>query len=301
MENILREPIEEYLSAKQQNFAGNNVADKLRNIYPSIIENIISDKNRYKIVGSPGKGQWTDCPWIAILDILITKTPQSGFYPVFIFKADMSGVYLSLNQGVTEVLENYKRDSKQVLRLRAQDFRAKIDFSNELFNIDLKSKSQNAKLYEAGNIIAKYYSANNLPNEEEIKSDILKFLSYYDEIILNDNQYEIQEGLTAIEQKKLRLHYRIERNSSIAEKVKKHKGYICETCNFDFKKTYGKIGEKYIEAHHLNPISNLDIGTFKVNIKDDFAVLCANCHRMIHKLSDPSNINFLREILTQNT
>ncbi|MFK7049382.1 MrcB family domain-containing protein [Flavobacterium columnare] len=296
MENILREPITEYLKEKKTNFSGNQLANKLRKDIPEKITKLISNKERYKIQGSPGKGNWTDCPWIAILDILITKSPQSGFYPVFLFTADMSGIYLSLNQGVTEVLEYYKKDSKQVLKLRAEDFRAKINFNNELIKIDLKSKSKNAILYEAGNIIAKYYPSTNLPSDEELKADIQKFLKYYDEIIFNDNQYELKEGLNAIEQKKLRLHFRIERNSSISNKVKDVKGYTCEACNFDFKQKYGTLGDKFIEAHHLTPISKLDLGNFEVNLENDFAVLCSNCHRMIHRLEDPSDLNKLKSI-----
>lgn len=105
MEKLLREPIDNYLVAKEGSFAGNDLADKLRKVFPQMIGDILTDKIRYKVVGSPGKGNWTDCPWIAILDRLITKTPQSGYYPVFIFKADMTGVYLSLNQGVTDIMK----------------------------------------------------------------------------------------------------------------------------------------------------------------------------------------------------
>lgn len=158
MERILREPIESYLIQKQETFAGNPLANSLRNEFPDLVRNVLTDQTRYKVSGSPGKGNWTDSPWIAILDTLITDTPQSGYYPVFLFKADMSGVYLSLNQGVTEVRENYKRDASNVLRLRAEDFRAKIDINeSDILNIDLASNNQNARLYQAGNIIAKYY------------------------------------------------------------------------------------------------------------------------------------------------
>ncbi len=64
-------------------------------------------KGTYK--GSAGAGNWSATPWIAILDILITDTPQSGYYPVFLFRDDMSGFYLSLNQGVTDIRLKYKR------------------------------------------------------------------------------------------------------------------------------------------------------------------------------------------------
>ena len=253
------------------------------------------------MTGSPGKGNWTDNPWIAILDTLITDTPQSGYYPVFLFKSDMSGVYLSLNQGVTEVKEYYKRDAKNVLKLRAEDFRAKIDIDeNDLLEIDLNSSSSNAKLYKAGNIIAKYYSADNLPNVSELTTAVLRFLHLYEELTFNDTQIDEKKDLTAIEKKQYRLHFRIERNSGVSKKVKKFKGYTCEACDFNFIDKYGELGREFIEAHHLTPIANLGIGQFQINIQTDFAVLCSNCHSMIHRLDDPSNLGQLRQIISQN-
>lgn len=301
MNRILREPIENYLTQKQLTFGGNQLADKLRNEYPNLIAQILPDKTRYKVTGSPGKGKWTDNPWIAILDTLITETPQSGYYPVFIFKSDMSGVYLSLNQGVTEVREYYKRDAKNVLRLRAEDFRAKIDIANnDLLEIELNSTSTNARLYQAGNIVAKYYSAHNLPNVAELTVDILHYLHLYEELTFNDTQINEKKDLTAIEKKQYRLHFRIERNSGISKKVKNFKGYICEACNFDFMSKYGELGRQFIEAHHLTPIASLGIGQFQINIQTDFAVLCSNCHSMIHRLDDPSDLEQLRNIMRQN-
>ena len=64
-----------------------------------------------------------------------------------------------------------------------------------------------------------------------------------------------------------------------------------------FDEFYGEIGKDFIESHHLKPISEIEIGEFKIDLKNDFAVLCSNCHRMIHKLEDPSDINKLKEII----
>lgn len=213
----------------------------------------------------------------------------------------MSGVYLSLNQGVTEVREYYKRDTKNVLKLRAEDFRAKIDIDeNDLLEIDLNSNSSNAKLYTAGNIIARYYSADNLPNVAELTTDVLRFLHLYEELTFNDTQIDEKKDLTAIEKKQYRLHFRIERNSGVSKKVKDFKGYICEACDFNFVDKYGELGRQFIEAHHLTPIANLGIGQFQINIQTDFAVLCSNCHSMIHRLDDPSDLEQLRQIIRQN-
>ena len=82
--------------------------------------------------------------------------------------------------------------------------------------------------------------------------------------------------------------------------VKKERGYVCEACGFDFKKIYGDIslnkkGETYIEAHHLTPLSSLPEGKAqKFNPKDDFRVLCANCHKMVHRKNPPYTIEEIK-------
>lgn len=54
----------------------------------------------------------------------------------------------------------------------------------------------------------------------------------------------------------------------------------CEVCAFDFARTYGDLGEGYIEVHHVTPL--YVSGTRETKL-DDLACLCANCHRMCHR------------------
>jgi hypothetical protein len=48
-----------------------------------------------------GKGNWARVPWVAIIDARETDAPGGGIYCVFLFREDMTGVYVTLNQGVT--------------------------------------------------------------------------------------------------------------------------------------------------------------------------------------------------------
>lgn len=66
-----------------------------------------------------------------------------------------------------------------------------------------------------------------------------------------------------------------------ADAIRIH-GVICKGCKFDFYKIYGPHGENYIEVHHLVPLSSL-VEVTLINPKTDMTVLCANCHRMIHR------------------
>jgi hypothetical protein len=58
----------------------------------------------------------------------------------------------------------------------------------------------------------------------------------------------------------------------------------CEVCGFDFSATYGSVGEGFCEVHHLSPLSASDESV--TTTLADLAVLCSNCHRIIHR-SDP--------------
>jgi len=56
----------------------------------------------------------------------------------------------------------------------------------------------------------------------------------------------------------------------------------CEVpgCQFDFAATYGLLGREFAEVHHLRPLADLD-GPIETTLAD-LAVVCANCHRMLH-------------------
>jgi len=77
-----------------------------------------------------------------------------------------------------------------------------------------------------------------------------------------------------------------------AEAISIH-GTKCMVCGFDFEERYGERGKGFIEVHHLTPVSELGSNT-KVNSTIDLAVVCSNCHRMIHRQKD--NILSLGEL-----
>lgn len=54
----------------------------------------------------------------------------------------------------------------------------------------------------------------------------------------------------------------------------------CEVCTFDFARTYGELGRDYIEVHHVRPLH--DSGPVTTRL-EDLALLCSNCHRMVHR------------------
>lgn len=290
-----------YLNEKNNLFGKNKLADNIRKSYlEPFYEILVGYGDRYVICGSPGKGNWADCPWIGIFDSIKTSSAQYGYYLVYLFDKNMHGVYLSLNQGVTAIKEEYKRNTSEVLSTRAEDFRCKLDFDPaDEIPISLNSSLPNPKLYEKGNILAVYYAAENLPSEDVLEKDLKRFLHYYQNLVLVDTSDVSNNKDSFVELKQKRLHERFDRCGNVSLKVKNIRGYQCEACGLRFIDKYGKLGEGFIETHHLLPFALLKEGNTHLSL-NDFVVLCSNCHRMIHRLDDPSNLEELRTIINKN-
>jgi 5-methylcytosine-specific restriction protein A len=74
------------------------------------------------------------------------------------------------------------------------------------------------------------------------------------------------------------------RREKIRESLRANGGkLICEVplCGFDFAKMYGALGEGYAQVHHLLPLSKSPKDGREIKLKD-LAIVCANCHVMIH-------------------
>lgn len=114
-----------------------------------------------------------------------------------------------------------------------------------------------------------------------------------------------EEGAEAEEGRLLtRMHRIRERNRELVRKkrdaVLRETGRLaCEACSFDFNETYGEHGRGFIEVHHLLPLYVLKPGS-RTRMQD-LAVLCANCHRMVHAKAKWLTLSELKELLAQRT
>ncbi len=128
-----------------------------------------------------------------------------------------------------------------------------------------------------------------ISNSNELRDKI--FGIGEDEQTTND---EISEGSIIY-----RFHKALERSKKIVKKKKeqvwKQRGkLVCEVCDFDFQLVYGELGRGFIECHHRTPLSRL-----KTSIKttlNDLALVCANCHRMLHRRSNETVENLRKSI-----
>jgi len=97
-----------------------------------------------------------------------------------------------------------------------------------------------------------------------------------------------------------RKHRTRERNRELVKKAKdkrkKEAGVLkCDVCQFNFFEKYGDIGTDYIECHHTKPVSELE-DSDKTQLKD-IALVCANCHRMLHRKRPWLSIEQLKSLL----
>lgn len=96
--------------------------------------------------------------------------------------------------------------------------------------------------------------------------------------------------------RKLQKHLTVERSIRLVNRFKENLvSYECTICGFDFFEKYGELGEGFIEAHHKIPVSSLHENQ-RIKI-DDFAAVCSNCHRMLHRKNPPIGIQKLKDIL----
>lgn len=118
----------------------------------------------------------------------------------------------------------------------------------------------------------------------------------------NLNSVDITEDDIGFEEgkKKLKQHVVRERNPQVInlakEKFKqKHGRLFCEICEFDFFNVYGELDEDFIEGHHTIPVSELQEGE-RTRV-EDIAIVCSNCHKMLHRRRPWLTKNQLKELI----
>ena len=125
----LEQILNKYLIEKGKSFKGNEFNKMMTVDLPEIFyEELKLDRGRYFVTGSCGKGNWANIPWIAIFDKTISISATRGYYIVILFKEDMSGFYLSLNQGYTWFEENFKKkEAKSKIKYISEKIRNQLE------------------------------------------------------------------------------------------------------------------------------------------------------------------------------
>ena len=99
-----------------------------------------------------------------------------------------------------------------------------------------------------------------------------------------------------------RFHIYKERDRRFARMVRRHyKSHsggklICQACGCVPVKTYGPNGKSCVEAHHKIPIEQLQPDS--VTVVSEMAMLCANCHRVVHSKRPCLTVEQVNQLVT---
>jgi 5-methylcytosine-specific restriction protein A len=280
------------------------------NEIPKIIMDSASLSDKYLVSGSVGKGMISETPWFGVFDTDITKSAQNGYYIVYLFRSDLSGVYLSLNQGWTQYETEFGvREGKEKIvenAIRAQNLlRSTSSFSFEPINL-LATKTL-AIGYELGNICSKYYPLNDLTDDKSFIDDLRNLIGTYRELkgLVGNNILDIKSKVSEDEFQKVSQIGKVKelptglikrkekniieksttawgRDADIAYTALSAANFKCE--NNPLHETFisARTNHQFVEAHHLIPMEFQKDFENSLDVPENIISICPNCHRGFH-------------------
>jgi 5-methylcytosine-specific restriction protein A len=302
----------EFPTARNEPLADHPLAAYLRHQAAQEVRDVVGRPD-LKVMGAPGQGNWADVPWVGLFHPEVTTSATRGYYVVYLFDTDMSTLNLCLGQGVTAIRDEFGAKAVDEMLRRAALIRDRVPTFAQRFGpgpAQLGGTTRLSRDYGSAVAFFRAYDLGDLPEEGALIADLRAMVGLYDLLVSRgglDNvegliEYGADQGESDLfqsveERRRYVRHNRIDRQSAAAKLAKRAHGFICQGCGFDFVAVHGELGEKYIEAHHLVPLSSLPEGQpVSMDPRSDFAVLCANCHRMVHRAKEPVAIGELREL-----
>jgi hypothetical protein len=138
---------------------------------------------------SVGQGNWATVPWIALLNTNVTRSTQEGIYVVFLIATDLNRIFLTLNQGTTNLVNDLgQREAQKRMTDIANKTRMLIpDLAAAGFVLDSKISLGGggwlAKNYEIGTIAHMDFDVNDLPSDERMNELLKVVLDAYDRAV----------------------------------------------------------------------------------------------------------------------
>lgn len=269
----------------------NDISKLVRIDLPAEIMNelTLSQTKGIKTRGSVGQyKQWARVPWFALIDSRYLEAPRLGVYVVVLFKEDMDGFYLCLEQGVQffdELSNIYKENfSKKVIGNYFERFNIKIPkgFEKNINNLFINNdKNLN---YEDSTFISKYYSLNDIQkNKFEVSflNDVSQLLDSYNDLTLkikelSEEKYESEKverivydllkknDLFATPKTFLNTFYFTE--IGLVDKQRKEFDFNVYLSNIVFGDTTKEVTSFLKKSYNMGLLKNLD-GSFKFQKK----------------------------------
>lgn len=126
-------------------------------------------------------------------------------------------------------------------------------------------------------------------NQENVAGIVGRATGFFENVIksrqpeASANEADTEEDYgRVLDRHAVRRHLGRERSRALVEQCNRRDNYRCQVCEMTFKEVYGDVGKGFAEAHHVVPLSKL-ADTVVSSVKD-LVTVCANCHRMLHRL-----------------
>ena len=269
----------------------------------------------YRCYGGYGEvnRNFAHIPWVACCRRNITRTVTDGYFIVLLFRRDMAGCWLSLNQGFTQY-KDFFAESRLALRQArvGAETLAQMVVVPEGFEtgpIDLDAGSDLGRGYQAGAIVSRYYRANDPEvTTAQFSLDFRRLLNVYDDLfaragnriiaLLPDAEGPYQAAAAEIakgeveplpagplpppERNQANNRGGWRRDPRVAAAALRAANNLCEWDNGHETFIAKRTGANFAEAHHLIPISNQGVHQHRLDVAENIISLCPTCHRKIH-------------------
>jgi 5-methylcytosine-specific restriction enzyme A len=282
---------------------------KLVKVLPDKLAALFSLPKTFKVKGSIGSGNMAEIPWIGFFDTSITTSAQSGFYIVILFKADMSGFYISLNQGWTQYQEEYGiKKGKVIIKENAVVAQNSLKTISSLNKgvLALDATGTLGKGYELGNIASSYFDLTSTLQEIDLLQEFRDLLASYSELkgmvgidILNIktsiSEESYQSAVQSAESKTIEAgpvkrksqkpkgaNSSYPRDARISKVALEEANFKCEVEGSHLTFVSKSSGQQFVEAHHLVPMEYQSEFSYSIDVPENIVALCPNCHRKIH-------------------
>ena len=154
---------------------------------------------------SVGLGTWAAVPWIALLNTRITQSAEEGVYVVFLVARELNYIFLTLNQGTTDLVHELgqREAQKRMLDVASKTRPLISDLAGADFildnNINLGGSGWRAKNYEIATIAHFDFGANNIPPDDKMNELLTAVLNAYERAVNAPSAEPLAPGVIEIE------------------------------------------------------------------------------------------------------
>lgn len=191
------EALTTYQQAKSEKDWDHPVGTLIKRRLPDQLEDTF-DSSQLQYTGSIGKGRFANIPWIGVFDERVTTTPTQGLYVVYLFDVDSNDLYLTLNQGMTDLKENHGiRQAREILSERAEILRSAISVDEFTAGETPLSESLTTgrnRFYKPATVCYKKYSTGEFPPDEEMEDDLEQLIEKYQSLVEQDAYHKIEQA-----------------------------------------------------------------------------------------------------------